>query len=97
MGTKLPTPASATTVAANGAPKVLDIKPGPPPVLTKRGADVLVRVEKLLDEAGKTAGKTSSNEPPNPARPATSSSLALPENFAAAASDGAAAPSPRKN
>ena len=97
MGTKLPTPASAATVAANGAPKVLDIKPGPPPVLTKRGADVLVRVEKLLDEAGKTAGKTSSNEPPNPARPATSSSLALPESFAAAASDGAAAPSPRKN
>jgi len=97
MGTKLPTPASATTVAANGAPKVLDIKPGPPPVLTKRGADVLVRVEKLLDEAGKTAGKTSSNEPPNPARPARSSSLALPESFAAAAPDGAAAPLPRKN
>ena len=97
MGTKLPTPASAATVAANGAPKVLDIKPGPPPVLTKRGADVLVRVEKLLDEAGKTAGKTSSNEPPNPARPATSSSLALPESFAAAAPDGAAAPLPRKN
>ena len=97
MGAKLPTPASATTVAANGAPKVLDIKPGPPPVLTKRGADVLVRVEKLLDEAGKTAGKTSSNEPPNPARPATSSSLALPESFAAAAPDGAAAPLPRKN
>ena len=97
MGTKLPTPASATTVAANGAPKVLDIKPGPPPVLTKRGADVLVRVEKLLDEAGKTAGKTSSNEPPNPTRPARSSSLALPESFAAAAPDGAAAPLPRKN
>ena len=97
MGTKLPTPASATTVAANGAPKVLDIKPGPPPVLTKRGADVLVRVEKLLDEAGKTAGKTSSNEQPNPARPARSSSLALPESFAAAAPDGAAAPLPRKN
>ncbi|HEX5232772.1 MAG TPA: PBP1A family penicillin-binding protein [Bradyrhizobium sp.] len=96
MGTKLPTPASAATVAASGAPKVLDVKPGPPPVLTKRGADVLVRVEKLLDEAGKTAGKTSSNEPPNPARPATSTSLALPESFAAA-SDGAAASSQRKN
>ena len=96
MGTKLPTPASAATVAASGAPKVIDVKPGPPPVLTKRGADVLVRVEKLLDEAGKTAGKTSSNEPPNPARPATSTSLALPESFAAA-SDGAAASSQRKN
>jgi penicillin-binding protein 1A len=53
-------------------------------------------VEKLLDEAGRSAGKASSNEPPNPARPATSSALALPESFAAA-SDGAAAPSPRKN
>ena len=31
-------------------------------MLTKRGADILVRVEKLLDEAGKTAGKTSANE-----------------------------------
>ena len=37
-----------------GTAKVADIKPGPPPVLTKRGADVLVRVEKLLDDAGKT-------------------------------------------
>jgi len=26
-------------------------------VLTKRGADILVRVEKLLDEAGKTAAR----------------------------------------
>jgi penicillin-binding protein 1A len=92
MGTKLPKPASTATAAA----KVIDVKPGPPPVLTKRGADVLVRVEKLLDEAGRSAGKASSNEPPNPARPATSSALALPESFAAA-SDGAAAPSPRKN
>jgi penicillin-binding protein 1A len=97
LGTKLPKPNSAATVAVNGAPKVLDIKPGPPPVLTKRGADILVHVERMLDEAGKTAGKTSSNEPPNPARPATSSSLAVPESFAAATSDGAAAPSPRKN
>jgi penicillin-binding protein 1A len=97
LGTKLPKPNSAATVAVNGAPKVLDIKPGPPPVLTKRGADILVHVERMLDEAGKTAGKTSSNEPPNPARPATSSSLAVPESFAAATSNGAAAPSPRKN
>jgi penicillin-binding protein 1A len=96
MGTKLPSPAAAASVAANGAPKVIDVKPGPPPVLTKRGADILVRVEKLLDEAGKTAGKTSSNEPPNPARPATSSSLAVPESLAAA-SDGAAASLQRKN
>ena len=61
MGKKLPpTPATAATIAATGAPKILETKPaGPPPVLTKRGADALVRVEKLLDEAGKTAAKTS--------------------------------------
>ena len=45
---------------------MLETKPGPPPVLTKRGADILVRVEKLLDEAGKAAGKTSSNDPKQP-------------------------------
>ena len=56
-GTKLPRRTASAAMAA-GAPK-LDIKPGPPPILTKRGADILVRVEKMLDEAGKTAGKTS--------------------------------------
>ena len=82
MGTKLPQPALPATVAANGAPKILETKPGPPPVLTKRGADILVRVEKLLDDAGKTAGKTSSNDPSKqPAKPVTSSALAFPENL----------------
>src|SRR5690349_4527577 len=43
MGTKLPqAPGAAATVAANGEPKILETKPGPPPVLTKRGADILV-------------------------------------------------------
>ena len=59
MGTKLPPPRAAS-VAANGAPQVLDTKPAPPPVLTRRGADMLVRVEQLLDDAGKAAGTTSS-------------------------------------
>ena len=54
-------------------PKIIDTKPGPPPVLTKRGADILVRVEKLLDEAGKAAGKTSSNDPKQPGKPADKS------------------------
>jgi penicillin-binding protein 1A len=98
MGTKLPTPpASEATVAANGAPKILDIKPGPPPVLTKRGADVLVQVEKMLDDVGKTVGKTTSGDPPSPAKPVSSSSLPFPESFAAAAPDGGSAPFPRKN
>ena len=45
-------------------PRMLETKPGPPPMLTRRGADILVRVEKLLDDAGKTAAKTSPSEPP---------------------------------
>jgi penicillin-binding protein 1A len=98
MGTKLPVaPASGATMAANGAPRVLDIKPGPPPVLTRRGADVLVQVEKMLDDVGKTVGKTTSSDPPVPTKPVSSSSLAFPESFAAAAPDGGSASFPRKN
>jgi penicillin-binding protein 1A len=85
MGTKLPQPqGSAATVAANGAPKVLEIKPGPPPVLTRRGADVLVQVEKMLDDLAKTAGNNTAPTDPKPAR---STSLAFPEDFAAAPGD----------
>jgi penicillin-binding protein 1A len=83
-------------VAANGAARVLETKPGPPPVLTKRGADILVRVERLLDEAGKVAGKTSSNDQKQPAKPVTSGALAFPENYIAAAGD-QPAPAQRKN
>jgi penicillin-binding protein 1A len=96
MGTKLPQPAVSATVAANGAARVLDTKPGPPPVLTKRGADILVRVERLLDEAGKAAGKTSSSDQKQPAKPVTSGALAFPENYIAAAGD-QPAPAQRKN
>jgi penicillin-binding protein 1A len=78
---------------AAGAPKIIDTKPGPPPVLTKRGADILVRIEKQLDDASKTAAKTSATEPPKPAK---SSSAVFPESFAAA-TDEKAAPSARKN
>jgi penicillin-binding protein 1A len=95
-GTKLPPPVSAT-VAANGAPKPPDIKPGPPPILTKRGADILVRVEKLLDEAGKTAGRTSSDDPAKPVKPLSSNAIAFPESFAAAAPGDRATSAPRKN
>ena len=77
---KQPSPAVAAAAAAN-APRILETKPGPPPVLTKRGADILVRVEKLLDDAGKAAAKTSANDPSKqPARPVTSGALAFPEN-----------------
>ncbi|MBV9460978.1 MAG: PBP1A family penicillin-binding protein [Bradyrhizobium sp.] len=92
MGAKLPQP-SAQTVAANGgtaAPKILEIKPGPPPVLTKRGADILVQVEKMLDDAAKAADKTA-GDPPNPARPVSSTSLPSSDSFASATT-GEAAP-----
>jgi penicillin-binding protein 1A len=99
MGTKLPTPpANAATVAANGAaPKILDIKPGPPPVLTRRGADILVQVEKMLDDAAKTAGGVTSSDPTKPTKPVSSTSLAFPESFAAATPGDPTAPAPRKN
>jgi penicillin-binding protein 1A len=85
MGVKLPAPAAPANVAANGVSKTPDIKPGPPPILTKRGADILVQVEKMLDEAAKTAG-----DPVKPAKPASSTSVAFPDSFAAATPGGAA-------
>jgi penicillin-binding protein 1A len=94
MGPK-PTPqAQAAAANATGAPKILDTKPGPPPVLTKRGADILVRIEKQLDDASKTTAKTSATEPPKPAK---SSAITLPESFAAATPDDKPASAPRKN
>ncbi len=95
MGARLPQPVMAQTVAAAGAIRPPQIRPGPPPVLTKRGADVLVRVEKLLDDAAKTAAiKASSDEPAKPTSPAASSALAFPQNYAA---ETAASSGPRKN
>jgi penicillin-binding protein 1A len=88
---RLPAPAAAT-MAATGMPKPPEIKPGPPPILTKRGADILVQVEKMLDEAAKTAG-----EPVRPVKPVSSSSVPFPDSFAAAGPGNAATSAPRKN
>ena len=83
-------PASA---AASLDVKFRVIKPGPPPILTKRGADILVQVEKLLDDAARTAG-----DPVKPVKPVSSNSAAFPDSFAAATTSGNAAPAaPRKN
>ncbi|SHJ63746.1 penicillin-binding protein 1A [Bradyrhizobium lablabi] len=82
----------ASAAAAPGVPKPPEIKPGPPPVLTKRGADILVQVEKMLDDAAKTAG-----DPAKPAKPVSSSTIAFPDSFAAAAPVDPAAPVARKN
>src|SRR4051794_15804844 len=93
MGQKLP-PERIANAQANAAPKVLETKPGPPPVLTKRGADVLVRVEKLLDDAARTAAKSAASDPKQ-AKPASSTSaLAFPQNYA---EENANASAPRKN
>jgi penicillin-binding protein 1A len=87
---------------AGGAPKPEENKPVPPPVLTKRGAEVLVQVEKMLDDAAKTAekpaGKTSAAEPVTPVRPTSSSAASLPDNSLAAATPGdAGTPASLKN
>ncbi|SFH73591.1 PBP1A family penicillin-binding protein [Bradyrhizobium sp. Gha] len=94
MGQKLPREQVANA-QANAAPKVLETKPGPPPVLTKRGADVLVRVEKMLDDAAKTATKSAADDS-GPVKPASSTSaLAFPQNYAA--EENADSSTPRKN
>jgi len=93
-GTKLPAPAGSAANVASNAP---EIKPGPPPVLTRRGADILVQVEKMLDDVAATTGKTSSNDPPPPIKPLSSNEIAFPESFAAAAPDGVTTAAPRKN
>jgi penicillin-binding protein 1A len=54
-------------------------------------------VEKLLDEAAKTAGSASSGDPVKPVKPVSSNAVAFPDSFAAATSGNAAAPLPRKN
>jgi penicillin-binding protein 1A len=97
MGQKLP-PQPQTAASMAAAAKIIDTKPGPPPVLTKRGADILVRIEKQLDDASKTAAKTSATEPPKPAKSSSvSNSITFPESFAAATPDDKPAPAARKN
>jgi penicillin-binding protein 1A len=89
-GKKLPD----SVAAANANAKSADVNPGPPPILTRRGAGILVRVEKLFDDAAKTAsvpGKTSANETGKSAPP---SSVAFPDSFASATSNLPAAPVP---
>jgi len=93
-GKKLPD----SVAAANANAKSAEVNPGPPPILTRRGANILVRVEKLFDDAAKTVavpGKTSANDAGKPAPP---SSVAFPDSFASATSNPPAVPvPPRKN
>ncbi|WP_454649135.1 transglycosylase domain-containing protein [Bradyrhizobium liaoningense] len=93
MGQKLP-PQHVSNAQANAAAKVLETKPGPPPVLTKRGADVLVRVEKLLDDAARTANKSAADDGKLAKPSSATSALAFPQNYA---EENVNASAPRKN
>ncbi len=82
-GRKLPSEAAAAAAA-----KAQEANAGPPPILTRRGADILVRVEKMMDDAAKSAARPSASDPAKPAtppRPTTSSGLPFPDSFASAA------------
>jgi penicillin-binding protein 1A len=83
---------AASGAAASAAAKAADPRQGPPPILTRRGADILVRIEKAFDDASKTLGKTS-GEPP---KPLSSNPVAFPDSFASATRSEPASP-PRKN
>jgi penicillin-binding protein 1A len=88
LGKRAPNAVASANAAAPGAG---DAPAGPPPVLTRRGADILVRVEKMLDDAAKAVADT-------PPSKTTSSGAPAPvaENLAAA-TQGNAAPAARKN
>jgi penicillin-binding protein 1A len=97
-----PKPEHRAVAQAGSAPDPEETRPVPPPVLTKRGAEVLVQVERMLDDAAKTAdrpaGKTSALEPPKPVKPVSSSAASLPDNsLAAATPSDAGAPASLKN
>ena len=94
----VPSAAAAARIAASEA----NANPAPPPVLTRRGAEILVRVEKMLDDAGKSIGKTSDAtpvkpSPSSPSGPVSAGPAAFPESFAAAAPGDRVSPAPRKN
>ncbi len=90
-GKKLP----ESEVSASANAKAPEVSPGPPPVLTRRGANILVKVEKMFDDAAKTVGvpgKTSLNDADKKA----SSDPGFPDSFASSDLPAALAPS-RKN
>jgi len=68
--------AEATTKKKSDAPAA----PPRPALLTKRGADALVRVERLMDDANRALGPTTSNigPVPNPSRPKDKQADVLP-------------------
>jgi penicillin-binding protein 1A len=91
--------------SAAAAAKAQEVNAGPPPILTRHGADILVQVEKLMDDAARSVSKTSLTapaQPKAPAKPSPSTSLASPNSIAAAtptenSTGGAAVLAARKN
>jgi penicillin-binding protein 1A len=97
-------PSKRMVSEAAASAKAQDVSAAPPPILTRRGADILVQVEKLMDDAAKAVSKTSLTapaQPKAPAKPSPSTSLDAPGNVASAvagpSSGGAAVVAARKN
>jgi penicillin-binding protein 1A len=80
------------TAAAQANASAADGGAAAPPILTKRGADILVQVEKAMDDTAKTISDT---PPPKPL-PSTTS-LPFPDSLASAAPGSKADGGPRKN
>jgi penicillin-binding protein 1A len=78
-GVATPQRKSVSAMTANASAKPSEPAAAPPPVLSKRGADILVRVEKLMDDAAKkiaaTPSPTSSAAPPQNPRGAVASAV----------------------
>jgi penicillin-binding protein 1A len=80
-------------VAENSSKSKSAVPPPParPALLTKKGADVLVRIERGMDDANRALGPTTSNQPPSaPLKPPSDKQV----QNAPAQGPGAAAPAP---
>ena len=80
-GVKTPGKMSEKEAAQAAMARAIDPGSAPPPILTRRGADILVQVEKAMDDATKTL----TDAPPQPKPAASTTSLPFPDNLASAA------------
>jgi penicillin-binding protein 1A len=83
-------PASPAVAANAAAPRPSDAPPATPTTLTRRGADILVRIERQLDDASKKLRETQ-------APAATTGALPSQPDAVASTSTVAAPPASRKN
>jgi penicillin-binding protein 1A len=80
-GVKTPGKMPEKEAAQAAMARAIDPGSAPPPILTRRGADILVQVEKAMDDATKTL----TDAPPQPKPAASTTSLPFPDNLASAA------------